>query len=110
MTISQYRTRKAEKDQRFMRFLKELRLQRLYFKCIKDYPNNIDAEKIKTRNQRGNLILHAFDFRLSTELLRQYYPNLSWEYIDDVWYSNGVRIKKTKNILSVTKHPQKYMT
>lgn len=110
MTISEYTRKKAEKDQRFMRFLKELRLQRLYFKCIKDNPNNTDAEKIQSRDQRGNLILHAFDFRPSTEHLRKYYPNLSWGYIDDVWYSNGARIRKTKNILSVTKYPQKYMT
>ena len=112
MTISEYTTRKAEMDQRFMRFLKELRLQRIFFKSTTKYPLKSDAGRGSYYNCRANFILNGFAFRDADaeELLHKCYPTLTWGYFDGLWRARGSRIRKTKNIPKITKPTQKYMT
>jgi len=110
MTISEYIRRSTEKDKHFMRFLKETRLQRIFFKSITEYPLKSDAKYSGNINSRPNFILNGFVFHDAEELLHKCYPTLTWGYFDGLWYTKGSRIRKIKNILKITKPTQTYMT
>lgn len=112
MTISEHVAEKARKDQHFMRFLKELNLQRLYFKCNKQYPKTQETyTKSKSYfNARGNLILYALNFIGGNNVLKKIYPKLDWNLIDGEWYYKVSGQKTMKAMLKNIKQLQKYMT
>lgn len=114
MTISEYTTNLARKDARFMRFLKELNLQRIYFKSAKLYPQdvNITKQSKKYYTTRMNRIVNAFCIGNANTELVKHFPNatIDWNAIDTYWYQKATYIRKPKNLLKITNHLKTYMT